>query len=525
MTLNQGKSLWVHSIETTAHPFPELPGDMHVDVAVIGGGIVGLTAAEKLLQQGRSVVVIEARRIGRQVTGKSTAKITSQHNLTYHRLTEEHGEEKTRYYAEANQAAIEEIAAITDKYNIACDFERKNAYVYSRDGKQIKKMKEEVATALKLGLPVTWQDRADLPFPIDGVVCFANQAQFNPGKYLVGLALSLEQRGCAIYENTRVEESRHGAPCHLVTGKGTVTARDVVMATHMPLGKTGLLFAKAFPRTHPMIAARIRPEAALDGMYISAEEPIHSFRSYIDGDGNSWLIAVGQSFQTGHSEQELESFKDLEAFLRQHFGIDKFDFKWTNHDYYSMDGVPFIGRASAREKHFYVGTGFNAWGITTSTVAGIIIADLIAGEEGPWTKCFEATRIKPLAGGRRFISENLKAGRQLVQGRLQDRPHHAGDILPGEAVVLEQHDDKIAVFKDEDENIYAVSAVCPHMGCILGWNRTERTWDCPCHGSRFDYDGQLLHGPAVSNLEPMALHEMTREGEPPRAGERFGRHE
>lgn len=494
-------SFWVDQHRPTH--FPPLDADLEVDVAVVGAGIVGLTAAVLLKRAGRKVVVLEAHRAGQQVTGRSTAKITSQHSLIYAGLIETFGEAAARLYGEANQAGLEQIAGFVQEHGIDCDFERKAAYAFSRTDAQLRSVEQEVEAAQRLGLPASFVRETTLPFPIAGAVRFDDQAQFNPAKYASALADTLPGQGCSLFETTRVTAVEEGDPCLVRTNHGTVRARDVVIATNLPFLQKGLFYAKAYPRAHPVIAARLSDgRAAPDGMFISIdEEPTHSVRTARSGDA-TWLVLAGGSYKPGQDAELRDRAEELERYARETFGLSSIDYFWTNEDYDSMDHVPFVGHPSAGAKHLYVATGFNAWGITNGTVAGMIISDAIAGRENPWADLYDATRVKPIAGGGRFVAENVHAARHYISGWLSGSTVASPDALEaGDSAVLKWNGDQVAAYRDEAGTLHVVSAICTHMGCTLGWNGVDRTWDCACHGSRFSYRGEMLHGPAVGDLQ------------------------
>lgn len=481
----------------TAPDFPQLRGEVSVDVAVIGGGIVGITTARMLKDKGLTVAVVEARQVGRQVTGRSTAKVTSQHGLIYHTLEQTFGEARARLYGEAQESGVRTISSLAAKYGLDCDIEDKPAYIYTCDEAQVPKIEREAEAAQRLGLPATLVSDTDLPFDVLAALRFDGQAQFHPTKYLAGLAQTIPGDGCHVFENSRAIDWE---PTRVVTDQGRVTARHVVMATHLPLGQVGLYYAQAYPQAEPVIAAKIG--RVPEGMYISVEHPSHSIRTHRAASGDIYAIVAGTSFKPGRTDEELKHFDEIESWLTEHFDAGPVEHRWVNEDYRSMDGAPFIGWSSSAAGAYLVATGFDAWGISSGTVAGIILADLAAGEENRWLDVFDATRVKPVAGAPTAIKENVHVAKHLVSGYLSRRPHSADDLASGQAAVLKIDGRNVAAFKDEQGQVHAVSAVCSHMGCIVGWNETDRTWDCPCHGSRFEVSGEVIHGPAVKPLGP-----------------------
>lgn len=479
--------------------YPALTENLEVEVAILGAGIVGLTAAELLARAGKRVAVLEARRVGRQVTGNSTAKVTSQHGLVYRQLADAFGEEAARSYGAANQAAVERIAELVAELGIDCRFERKPAFVYSRSEEALSTLEDEAGTAARLGLPASFVAEPPLPFPTVGAVRFDGQAQFDPCGYLLGLAASVAARG-RLFEETRATSVEEGSPCVVHTEQGaTVTAGHVIVATHLPTIPEGKLFAKAYPFAHPMAAAPVDPARAPEGMFISSDEPRHSFR--VDRrDGETWLVATGGTFKPGHAEEAAAMAEDLERFVSETFGIAEIPYRWTNEDFVSMDGLPLIGPPAEGHERLLVATGFNAWGITNGTVAGMILSDRLLGRVNPWAGLFDATRPKAKRGVGSFLKENVEVAKHFAEGRLVKRRPHDVELAAGEAAVIEGHEGQLALFRDDGGRLHSVSAVCSHLGCVVGWNPVDRTWDCPCHGSRFLPDGSVLNGPAVSPL-------------------------
>jgi glycine/D-amino acid oxidase-like deaminating enzyme/nitrite reductase/ring-hydroxylating ferredoxin subunit len=491
--LADARSYWNATAEPTA--FPQLSGDVAVDVAIVGGGIVGITTARFLKDGGLTVAVVEARRIGRQVTGKSTAKVTSQHGLIYQKLERNFGEESARLYGEAQETAIRKIEQLASTHRIDCDIEAKAAFTYTREEEHVPALEKEVEIAQRLGLPATLVHETDLPFDVRAASRFDGQAQFHPTKYVTGLARTIPGNGSHVFENSRAVDWE---PTRVVTDHGAITARHVVMATHLPLGQIGGYYAQAHPKAEPVVAARIKRVPS--GMYINVERPMHSIRTHKNANGHVYGIVVGSSFKPGHTDEEREHFAESERWLAEHFDAGPIEYRWVNEDFSSIDDAPFIGWSSSIGDGYLIATGFNGWGISNGTAAGMVLADLAQGRENPWTQLFDARRVKPVAGGPKFVKENLGIAAHLVSGYLSRRPKSFDELASGDAAIMEIDGKRIAAFKDENGVVHAVSAVCSHMGCIVGWNETDRTWDCPCHGSRFELSGEVLHGPATRPL-------------------------
>ena len=489
----QNRTYWNETAEVPS--FPRLAGDMDVDVAIIGGGIVGISAARLLKDDGLRVAVIEARRVGQQVTGKSTAKMSSQHGIHYQTIVQKFGEDRARLYAEAQETGIRRISELAARYGIDADIEPMPAYVYTQDESYVSQIEKEVEVAQRLGLPAHLvRGEIGLPFEVLAAMRWDNQAQFHPVKYVAGLAATIPGDGSHVFEGSRAVDYE---PTRVVTDAGTVTARHVVMATHLPLGQVGMYYSMAYPHAEGVIAAPIG--RVPQGMYKNAEKPGRSIRTHRH-NGQTWGIAAGTHFKPGHPDEEQESMRSIEGWLREHFDAGEVQYRWVNEDYDSMDGSPFIGWSSSLGDGYLVATGFSAWGISNGTAAAIIIADLVAGRDNAWLPVFDATRVKPIAGAKEFAKENLDVASHLVSGYLSRKPKSYDELEPGHAAIMKIDGENVAAFKDEQGQVHAVSAVCTHMGCLVGWNATDRTWDCPCHGSRFELSGEVIHGPATQPL-------------------------
>lgn len=497
VAIDRSSSYWVaHAPECS---FGALAEDLHVDVAIIGGGIVGLTTAACLRDSGLSVAVIEADRIGRGATGHSTAKVTSQHGLIYADLIRSHGEDGARLYAGANQAAVELVAGLVAANGLDCDFRRKDAWLYTCNPARRAALEQEADAARRLGLPAELTDgaAAGLPFEVAGALRFDGQAQIQPACYLVELARTLGESGIRIFQHTRVTAVDQGDPHRLAADRHTVTANHVVVATHMPVISRGMFFARAYPRAHPVLAASARGHLP-EGMYLSIDDPTLSVVAAGNGE-DRMLVATGGAFKPGHAEEARACMRQLQEAVRS-FGVDSVACCWTNEDYTSMDRVPFVGRASDDDPHLFVATGFGAWGLSNGTAAGQLIANEIAGRTDATAAFFAASRSKPLGAKANFLKENVEVATHLVGDYVKGRPRDLEALGNGEAGIFKLNGESIAAFRDGDGKLHQASAVCTHLKCLLGWNPIDRTWDCHCHGSRFTPDGQVLHGPAVKPL-------------------------
>lgn len=490
---NHGNSFW--NITSPASEFPPLTDNLQVDVVIVGAGIVGTTTARLLKNQGYTVALIEAHRVGRQATGKSTAKVTSQHSLIYQQIEKTFGMSHAQLYASAQQSGIELIQTLVDQHQVSCDLEPRPAFTYTLRDEHVTEIQKEVELTQQLGLPSSLVHHSDLPFNIAAAIRYDHQFQFHPTRYVAGLAETLPGEGSHVFENSPVVD---WSADHVATALGKIHASHIVMATHLPLGQIGGYYTRAFPNAEPVIVARVAD--SLEGMYLNVEDPSHSLRFYRAAEGSQYAIAAGTSFKPGHPDEERRHFQELERWLVTHFNAEPM-YRWVNEDYTSMDSVPFVGRSTSIGNDYLVATGFAGWGLSNGSAAAIMLRDLIAGTSNPWHQLFDAKRFKPLAGGPKLLKESSQVLTHLVSGYLSRKHKSYDELHNSEAAIIKTDGKRIAAFKDEHGVVHAVSAVCTHMGCIVGWNETDRTWDCPCHGSRFALDGTVLHGPAIQPLE------------------------
>ena len=489
-------SLWLDTTEPRPE-HPPLDGDVHVDVAVIGAGITGFTAALELARAGRSVAVVDQHLVGGGTTGHSTAKVTSQHGRAYALLRLAHGRDAARRYGQAMEWAKEHVAGLAE--GIECGFRRRPAYLYGSAGWQRPLIEREAVAAREAGLPATLVETTPLPFDVHGAVRFDDQAEFDSRAYVLGLAQQLLAAGGSVFEQTRARQVHDGEPCRVETERGDVVADKVVVATLMPFLDRGGFFARAYGQRSYVVTARIA-EPPPDGMFINAGPPTRSLRAHPFG-GAELLLVGGEGHHTGSGKARPERYEALIDFARRHWNVRAIEHRWSSQDYIPDDLIPYAGRLHPLSHHVYVATGLKKWGITAGTVAARLIADAILERDNEWTSLFSSTRVR-LQEAPRFVLENSRVGFHFFADRLKERgTRPIEDLAPGEGAIVSAGGEKLAGYRDDEGKLHAVSSRCTHLGCQVAWNAAERTWDCPCHASRFDVDGEVLNGPAVEPLK------------------------
>jgi glycine/D-amino acid oxidase-like deaminating enzyme/nitrite reductase/ring-hydroxylating ferredoxin subunit len=501
-------SLWVAGEADTT--FAPLNGVHDTDVVVVGAGITGLTLARMLVDAGVRVVVIDAGPVCAGTTGYTTAKVTALHRLIYRELIERHGEERARAYAEANQSAVERVATLAESDGLKCNVVRAPAVTYTQLDERVTDVEGEVEAARRVGLPVELTTSTALPFPIRAAVRLDHQLHFHPRRYCLGLAHEVARRGGSVHEHTRARQVSTGSSrVSVTTDRGTINADRAALATHLPFLDRGGFFTRAHPYRSYALAARLRQDAPVpDGMYISVEEPTRSVRPAPEGR----LIIGGEGHKAGDETNTTRHYAALDSWAQEHFHPESIDHRWSAHDYHSIDGLPYVGRLTRRDERVLMATGFRKWGMTNGTAAAQMLADQILGRDNPWAAAFDATRVGPGASITTFVQENAGVARHFVADRVALLRAPTADALrAGEAGIVRHNGTRVAGYRDEEGNLHAVTPTCTHLGCQVTFNQAERTWDCPCHGSRFDIDGHVLEGPAVRDLAIKTT--VSREGE------------
>lgn len=491
----RGESLWIQnqyrfeeqeSIKRESRP--ALQQDITTDVAIIGGGLAGILTAYLLKEYGVASVVLECNEVGHGITKNTTAKITSQHNLIYSKLVMYKGEERAREYADANQKALQKYEEIIKNLEINCDYQVLPNYIFTLDNEQ--RIKQEVDAARKLGLPAVLTRETTLPFQVKAAVRFDRQAQFHPLKFLDAVSKEV-----TVYEHTRVKEILNRG--RIITGGGSVRAKAVVIATHYPfINVPGYYFLRMHQERQYVAALEgddIIKKAKLDGMYLDADSDGFSFRNY-----REYLILGSGNHRTG-KYKPLDAYAKLEQAAKLWYPDSNIKYTWSNQDCMTPDSVPYIGRYSVNTSNIYVATGFNKWGMSSSMAAAMIISDMITRRENKFHKVFNPRRLM-LSGTGVLLKDAGIVTKSLLSEHLKIVRDKLMDIQPGKAGIIMKDGQRMGVYRDMEDRYYFISTKCPHLGCSLEWNQNELTWDCPCHGSRFDYKGNIISNPAMRDV-------------------------
>ena len=493
------ESLWLAGKNPERRP--PLRGEQRCDVAVVGGGIAGLTAAFLLARDGVDVALVEAADIAGGTTGNTTAKVSSAHGLCYAGLAGKHGRATARAYATLNQSAITLMRETMLEEAIECAWREREAFVYTTDSARVAELEAERDAAVAAGLDAEMASDTPLPYLVAGAVRFGGQAEFDPVAWCRGLADAAERHGARIFERSRVVELSSRGGCEITTADGgRLIAERTVLATHYPTLDRGLFFARLSAQRSYCMALRVAGELPA-GMFISIDKPTRSVRSHKPAGAEELLIVGGEGHKVGQEEHTSERYESLEAWARLNFDVRSVEHRWSAQDAMTPDGLPYVGPLTLLGDRVLVATGFAKWGMTNATAAAQILRDRLTSRENPLAATFDSNRFDPLAAGPSLLKENADVALHLVGDRFE-RAHSVESLAPGEGAIVKTGGKRRAAFRDGQGEVHLLSAACTHLGCEVRFNEAERSWDCPCHGSRFDAgDGRVLEGPAVTALE------------------------
>lgn len=499
-------SLWWDTVDTLT--FPPLADDARAHVCIVGAGIAGMTTAYLLARAGKAVIVIDDGPIGGGETGRTTAHLCNALDDYYSRIAKLFGDDGARLAAESHTAAIQRIAAIVELEDIDCDFERLDGFLFLDELGKRKWLEDELEATHLAGLTDTGLfERAPIDAFDTGVTLrFPRQAQFHVLKYLNGLARAITRDGGRIYCGTRVKDIEDGTPARVMTSDGhTIIAEDIVVATHSPVNDWMVMHTKQAAYRTYVIGLEV-PTGTIPRILLwDTADPYHYVSVHQAGKpGANYevLIVGGEDHKTGQAQDTDERFIWLENWVRERFPmVGRVIYRWSGQLLEPVDGLGFIGKNPGADEHIYIITGDSGNGMTHGTIAGIMLTDLITGCENPWTGIYDPSRVN-FRSAATYARDNFNVVEQYASWLTSGDVGSADEIPNNSGAVVRRGIRKIAVYKDAAGNVNECSAVCTHLYCIVDWNDTEKTWDCPCHGSRFDGYGKVINGPAIADLEP-----------------------
>lgn len=499
-------SIWQVELEpyAAANRYPQ--SDKVYDVVIIGGGITGLSMGLMMQERGLSCIIIEAHQIGFGTTGGTTAHINTFLETPYPEIAKLFSDETAARVARLVQDAISRIRYNVSHYAIDCDFNMLPAYMFAQTERQEHDLHDLITYCHRIGVEAIFTDQFLFPVPYGLVGQFHDQAEFHPLKYIYGLAKAFEAKGGVLIQYCRMEKMSSKKPVVLRTNLGEVHAKHAVFATHTPPG-VNILHTLIAPYRSYVMTIPINGSFELPGLVYDMNVPYHYFRTTVFNH-TKYLIVGGADHKTGHADNTQRAYRSLQTYLMRYFSSDALAFHWSSQYYASADGLAYIGEMPGEGDTIFVATGFGGNGMIYSHIAAQMITDLVSKGYSEYESVFSPKRVKPIAAFSNFIKENADVVKEVITGYLPKEKIELIDLAPEEGKVVEFAGKKMGVYRDVNGAIYAVNPVCPHMKCVVHWNSTEKSWDCPCHGSRFSFTGELLTGPAKHDLE---VYMLTRE--------------
>ncbi|MFB4164104.1 FAD-dependent oxidoreductase [Alteribacillus sp. JSM 102045] len=489
--------------ETAELPkFNQLHEDIKVNVVIVGGGITGITAAYLLVKEGVKVALIEADHLLNGTTGHTTAKITAQHGLIYDEIIQHMGQSKARMYYEANTDALQFIEKTVKEQQIDCDFKKQDAYLYASTDQYAMKLEQEWKAYQKLSIEGSLKDSIPFNISVHNALSMTNQAQFHPLKYLAHLLKVITDAGSLIFEHTTaVNVEADSQQAAVLTRNGyRVTGHHVLACSHFPFYEgTGLYSTRMYADRSYILGVKTK-ESYPGGMYLSVDQPTRSLRS-ASLNGEDIVLIGGESHKTGQGKDTLEHYEALETFGKKVFQVEDILYRWSAQDLTTLDKIPYIGEITSTKPRVLIATGYRKWGMTNGTAAAHLLTDIVLKKENPYKSLYSPSRFYADPSLKKFFIENADVAKHLVKGKI-DLPHKKAeelDVDEGSVVTIDGK--RKGAYKDKEGQFHIVDTTCTHVGCEVEWNHGDRTWDCPCHGSRFSYTGEVIEGPAEKPLQ------------------------
>jgi glycine/D-amino acid oxidase-like deaminating enzyme/nitrite reductase/ring-hydroxylating ferredoxin subunit len=481
--------------------------DITYDVLIVGGGITGITTALLLQKAGKKVAVAEAHTLCFGTTGGTTAHINSFLDTSYDQIESDFSKEAAQLISKATNSSRELFKKHVADYKIDCGFEEKEGYVYAQTPDQVDELNKMFEASKRAGADLEYVQ--DIPVPVEFLkaVVYHSQAQLHPTLYVTALANMFEEGGGIILQNCKVNAfEKEEDLLNITTGNGTIKAKNLIWATHIPPGINILHFRNAPYRSYA-IAVKLNGEYP-DHLSYDMYDPYHYYRTQ-EIDGQKYFIVGGEDHKTAHEENTEACFNDLIAHTTKYFDVAEVSHKWSSQYFEPSDGLAYIGHLPGNPDNVYVATGYGGNGITYSHIAAQVLTDLITKGDSEYKDLFSPARIKPIAGFAAFVQENADVVKEFVTKRLSpEKIKGLSELAHGEGKVVKMEGETVALYKDEAGKIYALNPVCTHAKCIVGWNPSEKSWDCPCHGARYNVDGEVITGPARRGLQKIELGDL-----------------
>lgn len=476
------------------------------DVIIIGAGITGLTTGLLLQEIGKKCLILEARSIGFGTSSGTTAHLNTVLDTPYATIIRKFGIDNARLIAGAAKESITVIKGLVDKYDIICDFEYRPGYLFASNTQEEQVLSDIHEALGQVNIDSEFTDKIPVPIAFSKAIRFAGQAQFHPTHYLLALVEAFLEKGGTIMENARADNwTQSDGIVQVSCGSSRYECYDLVHATHIPSGLNLLHFTCAPYRSYVLGIELEEEQSYPEALVYDLQDPYHYFRTvYLDN--KKLLLAGGNDHKTGHNPNTDNTFLELEAYARKWFAIRSIPYKWSAQYYEPADGLPYIGLLPGHKKQVYVATGYSGNGMIFGTLAGRLLSDLITKGSSRYASLLAPSRITPVAGFKNFIKENIDVAKHFIADRFGlETLSQFSELSKEEGKIVVYREEQIAIYKDEYGVLKALHPVCPHAGCIVQWNSVEKSWDCPCHGARYDVDGALLNGPATTSLRKVDL--------------------
>jgi glycine/D-amino acid oxidase-like deaminating enzyme/nitrite reductase/ring-hydroxylating ferredoxin subunit len=503
--LNRDKQIWECALKERAS-YPELERVIECDVVIIGGGITGITAAAKLVTSDKRICIIEAGRLAGSTTGFSTSNLYIPIQAFYSKISSKFDEEVAFAVMKSRTEALQYIESKIKAHNIDCNFIKRPLFFYTYNSSKEKMLREEVSLLRRGGHEISYVEKLPIPVKFSLAAKLENQARFNPVAYIEAMGHNLLAGGCAIFEHSPVIDiDERQDYCIITTPKGKVTAKQVIIATHLPKG-INLIQTLNFPYRSYAIAVTLKGKRYPNGSFWDMDDPYYVTSTHnLASKKIDLLIVAGSRHKTGQPslKSHTEHYNAIRNYINERYDVDEIHSEWSAQHYKPADELPYIGLANRRTKRIFMATGYATDGLVYGTVAGMLLSDMVAGKKNPWAEIYNTLRLNPWASFKMFLKENMNVAWQYITDYLSTVvPEDNLGLQKNEAKVMKVNGQRVAAYCDEKGKLHCVSAICTHMKCIVHWNEAERSWDCPCHGSRFTINGEIIEGPA---LQPLAM--------------------